>query len=476
LAIGAVYFLHQETSDVSNRRKLLLIAPDDSITTITSSAIPTGEPIGEQWITEPSEPGTTVWSAGEYRLEIVASLTGGGTGAVRIYWKLYRYDTGPTRTLVGTSKKSAALTGSDEDYTLQMQIASEVEVASSTRFEIEVIAERVGGSGTHDANLKVEGTTGTAADANSHVHTGVIGAFGTSGKSGASGHSGVSGFSSLSGTSGFSGESGASGTSGFSGQSGTSGFSGDSGQSGTSGFSGDSGQSGTSGFSGEGFSGPSGPSGFSGDSGHSGVSGFSGVSSLSGVSGFSGTSGSSGVSGFSGASGFSGISGFSGTTPQDSIWLFFRADPDTGPSEVWIEKAQGYELPDGSTKGVVAVHAPPRGIDTGAGVTVTFRALLAVSSTGAGNANVRMQLQATFVDLGELITRAVDETLLATVAITDTLYELHEVTFAVDATNIHNPGEMEFVLNRLGSDGADTYTGSIAVLSTSARLDFARSG
>lgn len=312
---GTVYFVHQESSDVVGARKLRRDPPDDALTTLTFTNVPADTTTAlENWITEPSEPGTSVWGKGEYKLEIVARKTN-GTEA-RLIYKMFRNDGGIRTQVGGDSIQSLNLTTTFETYIITIQLAAEEEVATTSRYEIEIYVEDIGGGGTQDIELQLEGITGTSADANSHIHTGVTSAFGSSGYSGTSGFSGASGFSGLSGfsaNSGYSGQSGQSGYSGLSGESGTSGTSGYSGESGTSGFSGYSGNSGFSGYSGQsGYSGPSGFSGYSGESGSSGLSGTSGFSGYSGESGFSGSNGASGFSGYSGESGFSGASGPSG--------------------------------------------------------------------------------------------------------------------------------------------------------------------
>lgn len=103
-------------------------------------------------------------------------------------------------------------------------------------------------------------------------------------------------------------------------------------------------------------------------------------------------------------------------------------------------------------------------------ITIPF----VITQVGAANANIRMQLTMRYIAVGELTTKAADETLLQTVAVINTLNQMHSMTFTLNAALMAAGDVMNFLLERLGSDGADTFTGRIGVDARSSSLDFTR--
>lgn len=97
-----------------------------------------------------------------------------------------------------------------------------------------------------------------------------------------------------------------------------------------------------------------------------------------------------------------------------------------------------------------------------------------VTVVGAASANVQMRLTMRYIATGELTTKAADETLLQTVAVTNTLNIMNTMTFTLNAALIAAGDVMNFHLERLGSDAADTFTGRIGISGVSARLDYTR--
>lgn len=104
-------------------------------------------------------------------------------------------------------------------------------------------------------------------------------------------------------------------------------------------------------------------------------------------------------------------------------------------------------------------------------ITIPF----VITVVGAANANVRMQLTIRYIAVGELTSKAADETLLQTVAVINTLNQMHSMTFTLNAALIAADDVINFDLQRLGSDATDTFTGRIGIDARGSRLNFTRS-
>ena len=152
---------------------------------------------------------------------------------------------------------------------------------------------------------------------------------------------------------------------------------------------------------------------------------------------------------------------------------YIRLNADsTGPSEVDVGRLKAFELPNGSTKGVDGSFTIPTGATLTADPQITFN--FSVSNPGSGNANIRLQLAAAYVAVGELVTKVADETILATVAVVDVADEQHQTTMALDRTLIAASDLVIFNLSRIGGvDPPDTYEGAVAfVHDTAVLLEF----
>lgn len=155
-----------------------------------------------------------------------------------------------------------------------------------------------------------------------------------------------------------------------------------------------------------------------------------------------------------------------------SLSFEWDADPATNPSRVSNTQVWGYELPDGSTKGVVTTFDLPK--NTGLVVSPVVRIPYFVSVLGAASANVRMRLTARYIADGELTSKAADETLLQTVAVTNTLNRMDEMSFTLNAALLAQSDKVNLHLERLGADGADTFTGAIAIVEDAGRMDYVK--
>jgi hypothetical protein len=103
-------------------------------------------------------------------------------------------------------------------------------------------------------------------------------------------------------------------------------------------------------------------------------------------------------------------------------------------------------------------------------ITIPF----VVTVVGAASANVRMRLTMRYIAVGELTSKAADETLLQTVAVTNTLNIVGSMTFTLNASLMAAGDVLNFHLERLGTDAADTFTGRIGIDARSSRFDFTR--
>ncbi len=157
---------------------------------------------------------------------------------------------------------------------------------------------------------------------------------------------------------------------------------------------------------------------------------------------------------------------------DDGNPLVVRADPSTGPSEVTTGDLLAFELTNGATKAVLLDSHRP--VDMSLVVNPVIHFHFVVTNTGSGNGNVRFQLAIKYIADGELTTKANDETLLATVAVINTLNEHHSHTFTLDVSLITAADRhFSFKLERLGADVLDTYDGAIGIL-TASTLVFTR--
>lgn len=100
-------------------------------------------------------------------------------------------------------------------------------------------------------------------------------------------------------------------------------------------------------------------------------------------------------------------------------------------------------------------------------VQIPFVVVLA----GAASANVRMRLTCRYIAVGELTSKAADETLLQTVAVVNTLNRMHLMTFTLDSALMAAGDVLNLHLQRLGTDALDTFTGRIGIDQT-ARFDY----
>jgi len=149
----------------------------------------------------------------------------------------------------------------------------------------------------------------------------------------------------------------------------------------------------------------------------------------------------------------------------------FDFDADTGTTETTVDDVVAFSFPKvGPVRSIIGSEQLPTGIDLSAidpDITIHF----VITSTGGGSADVRFELEATYIADGELTTKAIDETLTQDVTVTDTLKTQHSVTFTLDRTLMSLNDVVRLKLSRLNSDPNDTYTGDVAAYER-ARFEF----
>jgi hypothetical protein len=208
----------------------------------------------------------------------------------------------------------------------------------------------------------------------------------------------------------------------------------------------------------QGLQGPQGPQGFQGPQG-------TGAQGPQGPQGLTGPQGQQGPQGVAGPQGPQGFQGSQGPQAQAAVSepMKFRADPATDPSLVFSNLVPTFELPDAVTTGTVSDLETPRNIDLTT-VDPIVRIQFVVSLAGAADADVRLRLTVRNIAVSELTTKAADQTILSTVAVVNTVNRVHETTFTVDRTLIAAGDRLSYHLERLGTDGADTFTGRIGIM------------
>jgi hypothetical protein len=125
-----------------------------------------------------------------------------------------------------------------------------------------------------------------------------------------------------------------------------------------------------------------------------------------------------------------------------------------------------FELPNGLTRGVGA-FASAR-FDKKPEADPLFLVEFVVTLVGAGDADVNLSLAAKYVSPTEDSTKAADETLTPTLAVTNVVDRRHSFTFTLDRTLIEKDDLALFTLQRIG--GADPFTGRVGICQ-SARME-----
>jgi hypothetical protein len=147
----------------------------------------------------------------------------------------------------------------------------------------------------------------------------------------------------------------------------------------------------------------------------------------------------------------------------DSELVVFTADPVSTPSVVHSTKFRGFEFTDGSDKGVVGTIRIPYKVDLTAVnpvLNVTF-----ITTVAAVAGNSRLRLTARYLADGELTSAAASQTITQDESTTNTNNAINQAAFTLDRTLMAAADEVNFFLERVGTDVVnDTFTGTIAML------------
>jgi len=122
-----------------------------------------------------------------------------------------------------------------------------------------------------------------------------------------------------------------------------------------------------------------------------------------------------------------------------------------------------FEMTDANEKDVVGDFHIQSTIDLST-VNPALKVCFVTIGAGSSNANVRLKLEVTYIAVGELTTKTIDETLLITKAVINTVHQMHVVTFTLDRTKMALDDSVSFRLVRLGNDAADIFTGRIGII------------
>jgi len=156
----------------------------------------------------------------------------------------------------------------------------------------------------------------------------------------------------------------------------------------------------------------------------------------------------------------------SGSLASPGKYFDWDRSPASGPPEVQSGDVLTFEFVNtGPIRSMIGAIQYPTGV--GPTVNPVFTIPFAVTSTGAGDADVVFRLHAKYIGSGELTTKADDETLDTTVAVVDTLDRKHEFSITLDKTKIAAADYASFSLERIHTDAADTFTGSVGVFEIS---------
>jgi hypothetical protein len=319
--LGATYFLHDATADVTNFNRLVRIPLGTSevfIPKILTSG--SGEVLLGQYVTALNDPDTTAWAGGNWNFYTFATIDDNSVDN-EIIFKGFRatFDDstesllfyGSTGTLVNSNVQLYETTLTEPDSTglagdrlIVRYYAYSQSVSSVT------ISLYLDGSSnascirTPLAVASLQGTTGLQGA------TGVqgLGVTGVQGSTGVQGFTGVQG----EGQTGVQGQTGLQGLTGTQGQTGLQGLTGVQGQTGVQGSTGVQGLAGDTGVQGLGLTGVQGETGVQGTQGNTGVQGL-GLTGVQGETGVQGQVGSTGVQGL-GLTGVQGLAGGIGST------------------------------------------------------------------------------------------------------------------------------------------------------------------
>lgn len=140
-------------------------------------------------------------------------------------------------------------------------------------------------------------------------------------------------------------------------------------------------------------------------------------------------------------------------------------EPDvSGPSTGRTGNVNVILFPDAALNGGEASVELPEDVDLTKPVTLQFD--LYVTSAGAGDADVALDIQLRYLGDGELATKALDENPAfgeLTIPIIDTVARRHRILLALDTSKLSKTRRISVDLQRAGTATPDTFTGVVGL-------------
>ncbi len=137
----------------------------------------------------------------------------------------------------------------------------------------------------------------------------------------------------------------------------------------------------------------------------------------------------------------------------------FDLDALTGTSVVTLDDIDGFRMNDGQQRGGEGYVVLPPGALLSSDPELHFD--LYVFTAGTADGNVVIQLTGKYIGDGELSSKTPDEVFTVVVPITNTLGRRHAVITTFDRTLIAAGDAAHAKVERLGTDGSDTYDGIV---------------
>jgi len=146
------YFLSNNSADIGSYYYLYPTETGDAYSELTSGSLSTGDDqLLWSFVTEAGEPGMDVLALGAYTAALFLEKT--GNKDVRVYWKLFKRNTGGTETEILQSAASDYLTDSTSQYVLSGYLNEDQALDTTDRLVLKLYAN-VSGTGT-DVTVKL---------------------------------------------------------------------------------------------------------------------------------------------------------------------------------------------------------------------------------------------------------------------------------------------------------------------------------
>jgi len=150
------FFLSDDAADIGSYYYMYPTESGDGYSELTSPSLSTGDDqLLWSFVTEAGEPGVEVLALGAYTATLFLKKT--GNKDVRVYWKLFKRDTGGTETEILQSAVSDYLTTDNSQYLISAYLNEDQTLDSTDRLVLKLYAN-VSGTGTDvTVTLTMEG-------------------------------------------------------------------------------------------------------------------------------------------------------------------------------------------------------------------------------------------------------------------------------------------------------------------------------